>query len=133
MVIDENIIAIVGDDEIYYLEDNKIVFNKNEMVYSKLDLEENGFMLINHRYYTRKNITPQTRSIKILNPELNNFFVGIGDVVYSIGNTHLFILNVPENMINYFSRPYQFWVLEHGEDFIFDNTIDNFKLIDELC
>lgn len=60
MVIDESIIVIVGDGT-YYLEDNKIIYKESDIVYSKLDLEENGFMLVNHRYYARKNITPQTR------------------------------------------------------------------------
>lgn len=61
-----------------------------------------------------------------------SFFVYIGDVIYSIGNMYLFILNIPEHLAKYVSRPYHFWIFEHGKDFIFDNTKTNFEIIDQL-
>lgn len=93
-------------------------------------LLENGFIQIERGIFVRSDLYPKTKTIIQLNdPSKKRIDVGL---IHSIGDKYLFLFTLEYSIFRH-QYNHEEKCLELNKDFIFDNTIDNFKLIDELC
>lgn len=127
MIISDNAVLycnhtiVTAFKEVGYLRDNSQYIDSDTLL-------ENGFIQIESRAFVRSDLFPKTKTIIQLNDPSRKRVDA--KLIHSIGDKYLFLLQE----YNAFHQKYNYEekCLELNKDFIFDNTIDNFKLIDEL-